>query len=331
MADPILVTHCPACAGGDFEPVFRAEGVRHNSLARLDPSEAPAGVDPGFYKIYGRPRWSVCKACGLAFAGLRPSDDGVEDWYLPLFKVAEERGYDTLPLPDDYVAGKTETHDRLYEVLSGAGLIPQGARLLHVRCATGGLLELARDKDGADVWGLDFFGACVAHANGRLGEDRVLQMTRPEPETAPGGKAFDVIVSNHMVTHSHDPAALMERFRGWLAEDGVLVVYNEPDHAVTLKNSGAYPRGLNFFHKQLFTEATFVASMRAWGFEPTRVTVEGPDARKFQKNMMFACRKREPLAPPRGDWRGIAGALRGWSRIRRVTELLGLAPAQRAA
>lgn len=331
MTDPIVVKHCPTCRGEDLAPVFRAEAVRHNSLARLDASERPEGVDLSFFKTFERPRWSVCKSCGLAFAGLRPSNDRVADWYLPLFKVAEERGYDTLPLPADYVAGKVETHDRLYEILSGAGLIPSGARLLHIRCATGGLLDLARRNQAADVWGLDYFASCATHANILLGEDRVAQMTEPEPRNPFAQKTFDVIVANHMVTHSHDPAALVGLFRDWLAEDGVLVVYNEPDHALTLKSRSAYPRGLNFFHKQLFTEATFIAAMRAWGFEPSRVNVEGPDARKFQKNMMFACRKSAPVAPPKGDWRGIAGALRGWSRMRRASELLGLAPAQRAA
>lgn len=331
MVHPIILNRCPTCGGGDFARVFRSEGVRHNSLARLDAAEAPQGVERGFYSDFDNPRWTVCKACGLAFAGVRPSNDGLEDWYLPLFKVCEERGYDTLPLPEDYVAGKRETHDRLHGILDGAGLIPSGARLLHVRCATGGLLELARDRNGADVWGLDFFSSCAAYANLRLGEDRVAQMIAPEPENPFPQKVFDVIVANHMVTHSHDPAALIGHFREWLADDGVLVVYNEPDHALTLNSATAYPRGLNFFHKQLFTEATFIASMRAWGFEPTRVEVAGADAKKFQKNMMFACRKSASVAPPPGDWRGIAGALRGWSRKRRLTELLGLAPAQRRA
>lgn len=307
-------------------PAFAKETRRHNSLNRLG-RDLPPGIDPAFLKAFDKVHWSICKDCGLIFAGLRPPGAGSSAWYLPLFKHSEERGYDAFPLPGAYVASKAKSNGRLYDIIAARGLIRQGASLLHVRCATGELLRLAKQNLSADVWGLDFFAACVAHANTMLGETRVAQMIEPEPLNPFPQKKFDVIIANHMTTHAHEPAVLISRFRDWLNDDGVLIVYNEPDHQLTLKSFKAYPRGINFFHKQLFTEATFISSMRCWGFEPERILVTGDDARKFEKNMMFVCRKRGLSNVVKSDSKESASLLRSWEMRRRIAEFLRLVSA----
>jgi SAM-dependent methyltransferase len=314
---------CPACKSTALAPAFASESPAHNSLSRLG-NDLPPGIDPAFLKAFNKIHWSICKDCGLIFAGLRPAGAGNSAWYLPLFKHSEERGYDSFPLPEKYVSSKAKSNARLYEIIAAKGLIPQGARLIQVRCATGELLRLAKQHLDADVWGLDFFSSCVAHANAILGETRVAQMTEPEPHNPFPQKKFDVIIANHMITHAHEPESLLGRFREWLSDDGVLIVYNEPDHQLTLKSFKAYPRGINFFHKQLFTEATFISSMRCWGFEPERIRVPGDDARKFEKNMMFVCRKQKPIKAAKGDWKQGARLLRGWETRRRIAKFLRL-------
>lgn len=323
MVDVIDLDRCPACSGRELVLAFASENGRHNSISRLD-QKLPQELDPAFAKVFARLHWTICKSCALIFAARRPPGTGSSGWYLPLFKLSEERGYDIVPLPESYVQAKAKTAGRLLDIIASKGLIGKGAHVLQVRCATGQLLNLARQQFDADVWGLDYFPACIAHANAMLGENRVGPIIEPEPGNPFPQKIFDVIISNHMITHSHDPALLLSRYRQWLSKDGILVVHNELDHAKTLKSFKAYPRGINFFHKQLFTESTFISALRNWGFEPERVRPAGTDARKFEKNMMFVCRKREPALIANGDWRTSAALLRAWEGRRRIAEWLGI-------
>ncbi len=324
MVEVNELSACPACSSTNLLPAFAQETRRHNSVTRLaDPT--PPGVDPAIVKAFDKINWKICKNCGLIFAGRRPpSGNSIDSWYLTLFKISEERGYDVFPLPKAYVQSKAKSNAALLDLIMQHHSMAKGTRLLHVRCSTGELLKLAREKLDADAWGLDFFPSCVQHANAILGGDRVAQMRGPEPMNPFPQKTFDVIIANHMTTHSHDPAALMANFRKWLADDGVLIVHNEPDHQLTLKSFNAYSRGINFFHKQLFTEDTFISSLRSWGFEPTRIRGLGADARKLNKNMMFICRKRQPAKPENtGPQKSIA-LLKSWQFRRRIGDLLQL-------
>jgi SAM-dependent methyltransferase len=210
--------------------------------------------------------WMTCDFCDLIFAGQRPTDQNIESWYLELFKTSEERNYDSFPLPTEYVEGKKQSGADLFAKLNQQGLIPHSSRVLHIRCATGEFLRLAQNERACKVTGLDFFPSSVRHANDALGTNAVFQMRGPQPENPFPDEQYDLIVSNHMVTHAHDPAALMTNFRKWLKDDGVLVLMNEPDHALSLKSWKSYPRGLNFFHKQMFTASTFKSSLAGWGF-----------------------------------------------------------------
>ena len=234
MIEIVNVNHCVACGSAELRFAFGREGRRHNSLARLS-GDLPKGVDPRFLSAAARIAWKICGHCGLIFAGNRPPAEGCESWYLPMFKLSEERSYDESPLPDDYVRGKAKSGAALYGMLKARGLIARGARILHIRCATGELLRLAKENDGADAWGFDFFPSCVAHANGMLGEDRVKLLAGPHPRISGFGGKFDLIVSNHMITHAHDPKLLALELRESLASNGVLIVYNEADHARTLE------------------------------------------------------------------------------------------------
>ncbi|NJM31512.1 MAG: class I SAM-dependent methyltransferase [Rhizobiales bacterium] len=323
MIEVVHVDRCVACGSKELRPAFAREDQRHTSLARLS-GELPEGVDPAFLSTFTKIGWRICEHCGVIFAGNRPPAHGCESWYLPMFKLSEERGYDVSPLPESYVRGKAAGGAVLYGVLKERGLIARGARILHIRCATGELLRLAKENDGADVWGFDFFPSCVAHANEALGEDRVKLLEGPNPRISDCGVKFDLIVSNHMITHAHDPKLLALDLRGSLADGGALVTCNEPDHAKTLKSFRSYRRGINFFHKQLFSEETFVSSMRRWGYELERIAGTGGRARKLEKYMMFICRKSEPTHGPAGSAAKSAGLLRSWERRRRVAELLRL-------
>ena len=320
--ETLALRSCPACGSQNHQPAFKQETSRHNSLLRVDAS-ALTVAGKAIQRKFASPAWQICSDCDLIFAGNCPSDAGTADWYLDLFKLSEERGYDTYPLPENYVVNKKQSGADLYTLLNDNHLIPKGGSVLHVRCATAEFLRLARQELGCTIAGVDFFGSCVKHANTVLGEMAVKQMLGPQPENPFVGRKYDLIVSNHMITHAHDPATLVAHYREWLADTGVLVVLNEPDHALTLRSWKAYPRGINFFHKQLFTEATFKSSMLAWGFAVERITPTIKRDRKFEKNMLCTCRKTAAKNLVQSEINVSHRALRAWELRRRIIALVG--------
>ncbi len=316
------VQECYACGSRNFEKAFAKETERHNSLMRVTGSDLNA-LAQKVQTTFAKPNWTICADCGLIFAGHRPGTRNTAEWYLDLFKLSEERGYDVTPLPQAYLEGKTAGGKKLFEQLSSLGLLKRGASVLHIRCATGAFLELAEQQNNSEVAGTDFFGACVQFANTKFGAGAVKHMLDPQPENPFPERRYDLIVSNHMVTHAHDPATLVRRFRQWLKPDGVLVVTNEPDHEKTLKSFKAYPRGINFFHKQLFSEATFHSAMAQWGFALERINdVKQP---KLARNMMFVCRQITPASKPSSSAGASRKLLRNWTFRRRLAEFIGLA------
>ncbi len=317
----VEVKHCYACGSAVFEAAFAMETSRHSSLMRVDATGLSAAAQAA-QKTFAKPSWKICCDCGLIFAGKRPSNESSEDWYLDLFKLSEERGYDVTPLPPDYILGKENSGKRLFDLLSTNGLVPKGGSVLHIRCATGTFLREAQNQFQAEIAGTDFFAAGVAHANAVLGGNVVKQMAGPQPNNPFPDRRYDLIVSNHMITHAHDPATLVRHFREWLKPDGVLVVLNEPDHGQKLKSLKAYPRGINFFHKQLFSEATFRSAMAQWGFslEP----MQHANQKKRSRDMIFACRLAAPSDKPTSSAAASRMLLRQWSMRRRISEWLGL-------
>jgi cyclopropane fatty-acyl-phospholipid synthase-like methyltransferase len=315
------VKNCYACGSADFEKAFANETLRHNSLLRVRSADL-SSVGLKVQSTFSKPNWTICAVCGLIFAGHRPGEQGTAEWYLDLFKMSEQREYDITPLPQGFVTSKAASGKKLFELLSSLGVIKQGASVLHVRCATGSFLELVRQHKQCEISGMDFFSACVQHANAALGTEIVHQMNGPQPENPIPERRYDLIVSNHMLTHAHDPAKLVQNFRQWLKPNGVLVVLNEPDHQQTLGSFKAYPRGINFFHKQLFSENTFRSAMAQWGFELERVL--DPRQSKLMRNMMFVCRQVTPNAKPRSTPKSSRKLLRNWALRRRFAELIGL-------
>jgi 2-polyprenyl-3-methyl-5-hydroxy-6-metoxy-1,4-benzoquinol methylase len=324
VSEAVYLTSCPGCGGADLISVFGRETARHNSLTRLASNTGEAAKHNDILRQFAQVGWTVCKHCALVFARRRPASAGCTDWYVPLFKLSEERSYDVFPLPPEFVEGKRKGQETLFRHLLDTGCIKDGAKILHIRCATGELLRLARQVKRAEVWGADFFPACVRHASAQLGESRVAEITGPEPDNPFAPRKFDLIISNHMITHSHDPGLLLRRYHDWLSEGGLLVVYNEIDHTPFLRSFSAYRRGINFFHKQLFTRVTFISLLRRCGFEPVHQDANMGSKSKLAKNMLMTFRKERPCFPARQDYRSSLRMMRAWQLRRQIAGFLRL-------
>jgi SAM-dependent methyltransferase len=97
-----------------------------------------------------------------------------------------------------------------------------GGRLLDVGCGQGDLL-LEAMRDGYEVTGLDLSSTAIRKARTRLGRDAHLVCGAVEALSG-NGRGFDVCVLSDVIEHVRDPASFLERIRGLLSPQGVVLL-----------------------------------------------------------------------------------------------------------
>lgn len=306
------LSNCPACERADMQPVFK--GLKDdNTLARLVGEPLPFGL-PGFdLAAHATSDWHVCKHCALLFAKNRPDAAGLEKWYPQLFQYSEERNYNVAPLPTAYLEGKAKAARKFFSELDGHEIFAAAKSLMHFRTGPGDFLVEAKNKyPHLNVYGLEYFEHPAAHARSMLGHDKVEIISLPEPKHGFDRTHFDVVVANHFLTHAHDPRKLMAYFRTILSDNGTLIIYNELDHDLSLKSMTAYARGLNFFHKQLFSRNSLLPFVEACGFAVEDISIRKNE--KLPKYVTLLCRKATPKPMPQGDHVTALKLLQSWRR-----------------
>jgi SAM-dependent methyltransferase len=306
------LTTCPACNHEQLQAAF--PGVTgDNSVAPLVGKPLPFEL-PGFdLAAHATSNWSVCAHCALMFARNRPDPQGLATWYPQLFQFSEERNYNTAVLPESYLAGKAKSAEILFADMQANHVLDSAARLIHFRCGPGHVLHLAKSaRLGLEVYGLEYFEHPARHARQLVGEDRVAIIDVPEPVQPFDVKRFDVILSNHFLTHAHNPSKLLRYYHSLLSDDGKLLIYNEQDHDLSLKSMTAYARGINFFHNQLFTADTLSRFLLAHGFACRVISTAKPG--KKPKYATLLCTKVEAQPMPRGNAAQALALLRSWKR-----------------
>lgn len=304
------LTNCPACDHSQMTAVFPRQNP-DNSLARLVDKPLPFPL-PGFdLTKHAISDWHVCNACALLFAKNRPKAEGLALWYPQLFEYSEERGYNTAVLSNLYVEGKAKAAKALFKIFDSHNLFKSSKSVLHFRTGPGHLLaEAKKHYPDLDVYGLEYFEHPAAYARTLVGDDNIAEINLPEPKHPFAIKNFDIVISNHFLTHAHDPRALMTYFRNILSDAGTLVIYNELDHDLSLKSMTAYARGLNFFHKQLFTRKTLIGFVQASGFSVEDISTEIKG--KKPKYITLLCRKATAIPMQKGDALQASKLLRSW-------------------
>ena len=93
-----------------------------------------------------------------------------------------------------------------------------------------------------------------------------------EDFSVPHAGPFDLVVSNHMLTHAVRPRAFLAAVRERLRQGGHLYLYNEPDDAEYLTDGKSMFSTLNAFHLQTFDAKSLVRALAANGFTVTYLT-----------------------------------------------------------
>ena len=222
----------------------------HDSTIRSAPSE-------GSY---------VCRDCGLIFARRRQSAQSAALYY-KWFAYLESRDYAEYPPKEKYLEGKSEVAAKHLQYLNERGLLFPGMTIAHVRCDVGSLQkEIQKQFPDCSVYGYDYFDSNVRYA--RESGLETVDLLNPAGIDFPHGVAFDLIICNHIFTHSIDPAADMEKLYAALKPGGILYLYNEMNHQIRFQpgNTSYQWVALNNFHKQLLSPTCLELFLMRGGF-----------------------------------------------------------------
>ena len=162
-------------------------------------------------------------------------------------------------------------------------------RVLEIRSRTGALLDAFRRLYGASVYALPIFESQQELVKSLYGipADALVDFERFR---IPYDGPFDLIVSNHMLTHSLAPGEFLDTISEALAPGGHLYLYNEMDEGEYLGTSRSMFQAMNPFHMQLFNADTLQRALAARGFETVFL------AHSDRIHLMCLARKAEPVA-----------------------------------
>ena len=330
---------CPLC--GHDEATVVCEYNRF-LLADTAPDEAS--------KIYN---YSMCHGCGVVYAARRPAGARYRQlltgFHENLGRVGTTSPWlNPAPLTDadrDQIRNRARSgalvsehanvsdrdwipgafRDRLvvaqHVELIGSLLELDKPRVLEIRSRTGAMLDAFRRRYGASVYALPIFESQQELVRSLYGipADALVDF---EQFRIPYEGPFDLIVSNHMLTHSLAPGAFLDTVSAALAPGGHLYLYNEMDEGEYLGSSRSMFQAMNPFHMQLFNTATLQRALAARGFETVFV------GHGDRIHLMCLARKAAPVATAMPD-RERKRRLREYATARDVS-ILGVPRHRRA-
>lgn len=130
-----------------------------------------------------------------------------------------------------------------YGVVSGyINRVLRNGRVLDLGCGEGNLYSHLLPASVRSYVGVDIAQAALDTSRA-VGPNVTLACSPLETFTPGDGERFEVITFNEVLVYIEDPVAVVQRYRSWLADNGVMVVsyYQEPEGAsptAVLKEKG---------------------------------------------------------------------------------------------
>ena len=324
---PILTLDaCPVCGGAEATKVSG-----YNRFVLFD--RVPDGKAP----IYN---YSLCHACGVVFAKQRPAGERYR-WLLERFEETLGRTEVGAPRPGKFALSSSALGDEEREQLrrmvangvfvSGhrgltrkdylpslmndrlassmhveilGSLLPlKSPRVLEIRSRLGSICAMLERLYGASCSAMTIF------ENQRFLISEVYGFPASSPIdfdafSIPFEGRFDLIVSNHMLTHAVRPREFLAAVRERLLPDGHLYLYNEPMEGEFLDRGKSMFNTLNPFHLQTFNQASAVRALEANGFNVIFCTV---------RDDLFLAIARA-VDPPNDGWQRMSDSERSRRR-----------------
>lgn len=158
-----------------------------------------------------------CEECGLERIDPPPTDE-------ELAKVYGEHYYDAWGLKRDEEAVERLKRATFATVVSEAGALKKGARVLDCGAATGFLMQVASDA-GYEAYGIELSEFGAGKIGERFGKDRVFQGEIENASFAGLSKGcFDAIFMCDYIEHVRDPERVLRHAYDWLAPGGMIVI-----------------------------------------------------------------------------------------------------------
>jgi SAM-dependent methyltransferase len=287
---PILTLDaCPICGAAESTKVSRYN--RFILFDRVPDAKAP---------VYN---YSLCHSCGVVYAQQRPAGERYK-WLLERFEETLGRTEAGTPRPGKFALSSSALSDEEREQLrrmiangvfvsahSGltrkdylpslmndrlassmhvellGSLLPlQSPRVLEIRSRLGSICAMLQRLYGAECSAMTLF------ENQRFLIHEVYGFPASCPIDfdafdIPFDGRFDLIVSNHMLTHSVRPREFLATVRDRLLPSGYLYLYQEPMEGEFLDRGKSMFNTLNPFHLQTFNQASAVRAIEANGFK----------------------------------------------------------------
>lgn len=282
--------HCPACGHDERTGVCR--------FNRFALSGSPPDDQAGIYQ------YALCHGCGVVYATRRPEGPRYR-WLFEHFddtlgridrvgKIAitprrltadEQDRLRHLLTRGVYVSDHLELstseyvpslmNDRLASsphVEMIGSLIPvRNARVLEIRSKLGSISEGLRRLYAADVHAMTLFENQQFIIEEAYGIPAVCGVDF-DHFTIPFDGRFDVVIGNHMLTHSVRPREFLAEVRGRLVAGGHLYLHSEMDEGEYLED-GKSMFNFNPFHMQAFNRESLQRVLAASGFTATFMTM----------------------------------------------------------
>lgn len=281
----ITLNSCPACENQVLADVTLSTNVTADDVQRFGTGVL---VDSDY---------AICPRCELIFARNRQDDAETDDYYRA-FAVLEQRDYAVYPPPRDFVDAQTRFSHALLDLLDRQQILHSRLRVLNIRCELGIHLARLRDRYGVHaLYGLDHFESNIHYARNDLGLAHVALLHPAKLEIPFDLPEYDLILANHQLTHALAPAALMRRLKQLLAPKGLLVLFNELDHARLFQDAKFFRQGIISYHKQLLTQRSLENFCRLSGLEPRMLArdAEGMRWASGRHSMVLLAHARAPM------------------------------------
>ena len=310
----VTLDTCPVCGGAESTKVSG-----YNRFVLFD------HVPDAKARIYN---YSLCHACGVVFAKQRPAGARYR-WLLERFEETLGRTEVGAPRPGKFALSSSALTDEEREQLrrmvangvfvsAHSGLTRKDylpslmndrlASSMHVEIL-GSLLPLRSPR----VLEIRSRLASISAMLQRLYDANCCAMTIFENQrflisevygfpascpidfdefSIPFDGRFDLIVSNHMLTHAVRPGEFLATVRERLLPDGYLYLYNEPMEGEFLDRGKSMFNTLNPFHLQTFNQPSAVRALEANGFKVIFCAV--------RDDLFLAL--AQAVDPPLADW-----------------------------
>lgn len=228
-------------------------------------------------------RTTICRRCGLVWSNPRPGEDEVRRYYSSEYRL-DYKGRATPSLRHIARSGRgaLNRHRAL------APHIKRGDRILDAGAGGGEVVYVLRAL-GFDASGLEPDEHYARHARESLG---VPVATGFVQDAAFPAGSFDVVTMYHALEHVEDPAAILSRLRGWMVEQGVLLIEVPNVEAACIAPGHRF----HFAHFYNFNRDALEGLGRKAGFEPIETTTS-PDG----GNLTTVFRAVARPQPPRFD------------------------------